>query len=337
MKKFLYPSVSESFGSTLVNVTTDRASGIKIQHKNEDYIIGHLALSEGKAPHKGINSAPDDLDYQLLLKSGLVIAADYSLDKPISLTTGFPHATFNIFKTAASDYISKLDTIRQDTRPYGGPGYEDVEVNLERINIIPELFGSIIAAREGDMNIRGNMFVVSMGYGTLEFGLCTDNGFIQRTLNSGNGLRYAIDSAMKEMATTHYLGLRTEHQFDQALKNGSITINRKRIDLTEIRKTVMKQYYNNVISPLIQNTWIDEDFNKSSTLVLVGGGANYPELVNCFHDEFKGLLKIEIPDDPLTMAATGYCLHSANKRSAPDTLSLGLDIGNAHTCVTILE
>jgi plasmid segregation protein ParM len=337
MKTIIFPSVFEGHSSILFNVTSDNEEALKVQHENEDYIVGNLALTEGKSPHKGINSSPDDLDYQLLLKSGLLIARDNLADERLSITTGFPHSTYNLNKARASELISKIETIRQDTRPFGGSGYEDISFDIERINVIPELFGSIIAAREGGMGIRGNMFVVSLGYGTLEFGLCTEKGFIQRTLNSGNGIRYAIDSAMKEMSTSHYLGLRTEHQFDSALKKGNITVNRKRIDLSEIRKNVLKQYYTNVISPLIKSTWIDDDFNKSSTLLLVGGGANYHELVECFYDEFKGLLKIEIPDDPLTMASTGYCIHSAGKIDQPGTRAVGLDIGNAHTCVTIMD
>lgn len=337
MKTFIIPSVLEGYNSTLINVTTEKINGIKIHHEGENYVIGNLALLEGKSPHKGINSSPDDLDYNLLLKSGLFIASDYVGQNPVSITTGFPHATFNLNKEAASELISKTDTVQYDSMPFGGSGMSELSVNIERISIIPELFGSIVAAREGEMQIRGSMFVVSIGYGTLEFGLCTENGFVQRTLNSGSGLRYAIDSAMKELSNSHYLSLRTEHQFDNALKNGHITVNRQRIDLTELRKKVLNQYYTNVISPLIKNTWNDDDFNKASTMVLVGGGASYPELVDCFYDEFKGFLNIEIPDDPLTMASRGYCLHSAKKSNSTDMKSIGLDIGNAHTCVSVSE
>jgi len=335
MKTTTFPSVLESYNSSLLNVTTDTIDAIKIKHNDEDYIIGNLALAEGKSPHKGINSSPDDLDYQLLLRAGLLIAADDVGTKPISITTGFPHSTYNLNKEAASELISKIKSVTRDTRPFGGNGYEEVPINIERINLIPEIFGAIVAAREGEMGIRGSMFVVSLGYGTLEFGLTTEDGFVQRTLSSGNGLRYAIDSAMKELSNTHYLGLRNEHQFDTALKQGNIILNRKRIDLSDLRKSVLRQYYENVISPLIKNTWNDDDFSKTSTLVLVGGGAYYRELVESFYDEFKGLLKIEIPDNPMEMASTGYCLHASQKIEYPGTRAVGLDIGNAHTCVSV--
>lgn len=345
MKTFVIPSVLEGYNSTLISVTTEKINGLKIHHEGENYVIGNLALLEGKSPHKGINSPPADLDYKLLLKSGLLLASDYVGHNPVSITTGFPHATFNLNKEAATELISNTTTIQYDSMPFGGIGMTETSVNIEGISIIPELFGSMIAAREGEMNIRGSMFVVSIGYGTLEFGLFTENGFLQRTQNSGIGLRYAVDSAMKELSGSHYLSLRTEHQFDKALQNGHITTNRHRIDLTGLRKNVLKQYYKNVISPLIKNTWNDDDFNKANTMMLVGGGARYPELVDCFHNEFKGFMNIEIPDDPMTMASRGYCLHSARKSDsvtngqgvAIQRKSIGLDIGNAHTCVSIIE
>lgn len=101
--------------------------------------------------------------------------------------------------------------------------------------------GAIIAARNGEVDISGGMFVVSIGFGTMEIGLSTDNGFIQRTFNSGPGVRYAISSAMKMLQENYYLGLRTEHQFDDAFHKGIITLNRKRIDLSEVKKESLQE------------------------------------------------------------------------------------------------
>ncbi|TVQ67692.1 MAG: ParM/StbA family protein [Balneolaceae bacterium] len=332
----IFPSVIESTNALLTNVSSTRLEGLKIQHENQDYIVGNLALIEGTSPHKAINCAPDEMDYQLLIKSALLIAERMVNSRPMVVTTGFPYSTFQIFKSAATEFVKSIQNVSQDEKPFGGYDYRNTELKIASVHIIPELIGSILSIRNSMMNIRGGMFVVSLGYGTLEIGLSTDNGIVQRTFGSGNGLRFALDSAMRELSNTHYLGLRNEHQFDESFKTGSIIANRKRLDLTEIRKKVLAQYYRDVISPIIRNTWTDEDFSRVSTLVLVGGGAHYEDLVNQFREEFDGILTVEVPEEPHKMASHGYALHSRNNRGNSEGEPVGIDIGNANTAVTTI-
>ena len=333
----VFPSVLESYNSELNRVTSDQLSGLKVKFQNRDYLVGKLALSEGNSPHKAINSSPDDIDYQVLMRSALLLANDKAGGEKLHITTGFPFSTYQMNQKRTGDLLKEYGNIIHDKSPYGGEGFEDVSINVGSVNVIPELLGSIIAARNGEVDIAGGMFVVSIGFGTLEIGLSTDDGFIQRTFNSGPGARYAINSAMKMLQENHYLGLRTEHQFDDAYHKGTITLNRKRIDLSEVKKESLQEYYNDVISPLIKNTWTDEDFNKASTLVLVGGGALYNDLVNAFRQEFDGVLNIVVPEEPMLMASRGYLIHSQRNTQSMEGTPVGIDIGNAHTCISMLE
>ncbi len=331
-----FPSVIESSNSLLTNVTTNRLDGLKIQHNEQDYLVGNLALVEGSSPHKAINCAPDEIDYQILVKTALSISSRMANGRALNVTAGFPYSTYQVFKEAAAGFISGVDSIKQDERPFGGYDYRTSEIRVAKVEIIPELIASIIAVRQNIMSMRGGMFIVSLGYGTLEIGLSTDNGIVQRSFNSGNGLRFALDAAMKELSATHYLGLRTEHQFDESFRMGSIIANRKRVDLSELRKKVLTQYYKDVISPTIRNTWTDEDFNRVSNLVLVGGGAHYTELVNLFKEEFEGILNLEVPDEPHKIASQGYALHAKNNRGDADGEPVGIDIGNSNTSVSLI-
>lgn len=331
-----FPSVIESSNSLLTNVTTNRLNGLKVQHEGQDYLVGNLALVEGYSPHKTINCAPDEVDYQVLIKAALSIANRMANGRVLNVTAGFPYSTHQVFKDSATQFISGLTSINQDERPFGGYNYRTSELRVAKVEIIPELIGSIIAVRQNMMSMRGGMFIVSLGYGTLEIGLSTDNGIVQRSFNSGNGLRFAMDAAMKELSATHYLGLRTEHQFDESFRMDSIIANRKRVDLSELRKKVLTQYYKDVISPTIRNTWTDEDFNRVSNLVLVGGGAHYSELVDLFKEEFEGILNVEVPDEPHKIASQGYALHAKNNRGDADGEPVGIDIGNSSTSVSMI-
>ncbi|MDR9364831.1 MAG: hypothetical protein RI575_05815 [Balneolaceae bacterium] len=335
------PSVLESHNSPLINVTNERIEGLKLFHDDQYYIVGNLALNEGNSPHKVINCSPDDTDYQVLMKSSLYLAECLRNGKPIQVTTGFPFSTYRMNIKGAKELVGAMDSIIIDLRTIGEDADTEIRMPNVDIDIMPELLASTLAARSGEMGVKGGVFVVSLGYGTLEIGMSTDSGFIQRTFNSGSGIRYAVKSAMNKLEKNYYLGLRNEHQFDRSFRKGAITLNRRRIDLTAVRKEALIEYYKDIVSPLIMNTWTDDDFSKVNTLVLVGGGALYSDLVNEFYEEFNGILSINIPDDPLTMASTGYALNSnkkieySGKKPGKDIIPVGIDIGNANSVITL--
>ncbi|MEM1095171.1 MAG: hypothetical protein AAGJ10_11265 [Bacteroidota bacterium] len=179
--------------------------------------------------------------------------------------------------------------------------------------------------------------MASVGYGTFEACLSSESGIVQRTMLSVSGIRHAVDLAMRELMETHYLGLRTEHQFDAAFRKGAIVLNRRKIDLKDLRKRALRRYYEDVISPALRNTWQDEDFDRSGTLLLAGGGALYTDLYECFLEEFDGVLDVHVVDDALTLASAGYCARSASLAGASGSVPVGLDIGNAQTVVSLQD
>lgn len=329
-----FPSVYESHNGELVNVASDLLQGMKIYSEQTGYIIGQLALSEGINPHKAINSSPHELDYRLLVQSGLLLASNLS-DEPIVLTTGFPYSTFNMNRQAAIEFITGTHRIEYAPSTFGGATRQYRSVAVAKTEVIPEIYGAMKAARSLNENRDRNFFIVSLGYGTFEAGLSTKTGLVQRTMISAQGLRYAVDDCMKELSKSHYLGLRTEHQFDLAFQMGSIMLNRKRLDMNEIRRAALQRYYRSVISPAIRNAWTDDDFGKTDMILIAGGGALYEDLMEAFHDEFGDTVNIRIVDDPLTAASRGYCIHSVEVAGDQNSVAVGLDVGNANTVVTV--
>ncbi|MEX0593305.1 MAG: ParM/StbA family protein [Balneolaceae bacterium] len=330
-----FPSLIQSQGPELVNVARNQLTGLKIQEDDQDYIVGELALSEGKSPHKAMNNSVDELEYKLLSKSAVLTASNH-IKEPMVITTGFPYSTINLNKQAAVDYLTSLESITYDAKTYGGNGHVVQPVQINRVEVIPELIGGIIAMRRGEEKRNGNFFLVSLGYGTVEIGLSTDKGVIQRTEGTASGMRYAVDWAMRSLMKKYYVGLRTEQQFDVAFQAGNIILNRKRIDLTDLRKEALKHYYKDVISPLMRNTWTDDDFNRSNTIILIGGGAHFPELVENFKEEFDGFVNIEVAPNPATVSSRGYCIRSADISGSHDA-AVGIDIGNANTSISVFE
>jgi plasmid segregation protein ParM len=326
------PSVFESNNAELRFVSKDFINGLKIIHNNQDYIVGNLALNEGVSPHRNINSAPDELDYNLLLKAGLLIGSQ-KLGNPITVTTGFPFSTFQLYKAEAKSKIAQEHVIEFDSSTFSNGSKKKITVEVDIANVMPEVVGCALALRKQNI-ASGNFFMVSLGYGTFEAIVSTaDGGLIQRSAISTYGLRYAINLMQVELSKTYYLDLKNEHQLDTAFRNSFIFLNRKRVDLKELKRQVLKQYYEDVVSPALRKAFDDTDFSKASRMYLAGGGAFYEDLIEQFLNEFDGIVEVIIPEKAAYLAAIGYCYNSLASNGGDESRAIGIDIGNATTVV----
>jgi hypothetical protein len=327
------PSVFESNSVALKSVAKDLIDGLKIVEKEQTYIIGNLALTEGVSPHKNINSAPSDLDYNLLLKAGLLIGKQ-KLPGSITVTTGFPFSTYQLYKDVAKDRILKEQVIDFDTTTFlnGSGSLRRLVVDVEKAFVMPEVVSCASALRKVDL-VKGNFFMLSLGYGTFEAILSNEGGLVQRSAVSTFGLRYAIKLMENELLKTHYLDLKNEHQLDNAFRDGFIFLNRKKVDLVDLRKKVLAQYYADVISPALRKAFDDKDFAKTNVMYLAGGGALYKDIINEFNIEFNGIVDVVVADKAPYLAAIGYAYNSLVEAGGDKSKALGIDIGNNTTVV----
>lgn len=306
--------------------------GLQIFENNEGYLVGNLALNQGIAPYRNINSSPLESDYQLLAKAAILIGSEGRTGE-YTLTTGFPFATYELFKQQAIDFYTRKD-ISIDYNPgvFSVGDKRKSQYSIKRVDIFPEIQGAVHAIRKGPIQDNNNFFIVSLGFGTFESALSTESGLIGRTTLSSNGLRTAVNNLYRELSRNQNVGLKNEHQMNQAFQSAKISIGRQKKDLTDLRKKHLEAYYHEVVSPTLKKAFTDADFEKSSSLYIVGGGAMYPELIKCFQDEFSEFIEVIVPSDPANMASYGYYLNSCTWASDPK-FALGIDIGNAYTVV----
>jgi len=334
MKCYSFPSAIEAHDYKMQSVVPHLVDGLKIQLNGSRYLVGELALREGVAPHKIINSDPAEVDYQLLGQAGLLLAGK-ELSSAVALTVGFPYTTFQRYAAAAAAVFKGTREIEYEVFSFGRANVQKLSLHVEKVEAIPEILACATFVKE--QKVYGSpVFVVSLGYGTMEAALVGPGGLVERTLVSTHGLRFAVQSVMRELQKEHYLDMRTEHQFDRYFQANSLVIRRKKVDLAAIRREAIRKYYTDVISPAIRNRWTDDDFYQAGALVLVGGGAAYPEMVACFSEEFADVLTVQAPAEPALAAVSGYTLWS--RRNVVDGLvPVGLDIGNAYTAVGIAD
>lgn len=339
MKKqsYSFPSVYEAIGTNLSFVSKDLINGLQLyDSKDQSYIIGSLALTEGVSPNKLVNSSPYEIDYQLLLKTGILLA-NQNNNRPLAVTTGFPFSTYQIYKDIAKDLILNLKEIDYNPGTYSNGERTTIKTNIQQVEILPEMIGNIIGLRVGEMQAEGNFFVVSLGYGTCEAVLSTENGIVHRTALSINGMQYAVDLFMRSLATKYYLGLKTEKQLDVSFRNDYIILDRQKVNIIDLRKRILERYYKDIISTGLRKSFTDSDFERADKIYLTGGGALFPELIEQFEKEFSQIAKVEVVKNPLTLTSEGYSLNSIMLTDGDESTAIGLDLGNANTVLTQYE
>ncbi len=352
LKSYSFPSTYEVTNQELSRVADNLLEGLKIRMNNNEYILGNLALREGYSPHKNINSGPNEEEYQLLMKAGLLLAVSQN-DASVNVTVGFPFSTYMLYRDSAREIIGEQQTVSYDRGTFADPGLETKQIHVANVDVIPEIVGCITAVREGALHAQGNFFMVSLGFGTCEAVVSTPTGILNRSAVSMNGLRYAVKLFEHELAKKYYLDLKTENQLDVLFQQGRITINRVRYDVSDLRKKVLRMYYHDVISPRLKKVFTDDDFSKCNQMYIAGGGAYYHDLVECLKEEFGDILTIVVYPEPEKCASHGYCINSklnlensgsdsldsqdpdAFLRGSTSQMAVGLDVGNANTCVTL--
>ncbi len=334
-----FPSVFETaFGNT-ENSAKDLLNGLKIKKSDNWYLVGAMAKRGAINAGRIVNAAPGEDDFDILFRSAMATVLDKA-EQPFTITTGFPLATYNAYKAAAQQYLGHRHfLIEYDSNTYNVKGgIKKNTFEIDNYDVIPEIVGGIIGLKKTlPKNADENFIAISFGFGTVEGGLATSDGLVHRTCFSSHGIRYVIGNLTREMNTKYYLEMKNEHQMDEAFVKGSLFTNRRRIDLRDYRKSLLRQYYNEVVSPLMRQYFTDADLEQCSKIYLLGGGANYSDLTDAVSEEFHGFIPVEVVPDPELIVSIGYLYNSLRVSDNHPERSIGVDIGNATTTTTVFE
>jgi hypothetical protein len=331
------PSLFETSQTNLERTSTSLVKGLRVKHGDSFYIIGELAENEGKMPHKEINCSPDSLDYNILMKSALLVA-NSKKGNPLTVTTGFPFATYRLNRDEAVKNLVANHLVEFDAATYSNSGVRKMVVEVKASEILPEVTAASFAVRKLK-NVDQDFFMLSLGYGTFETLFSTKEGDFatQRAASSAPGIVYAVDLLKEELNSLQYTSMQSDNYFDKALQNGFIFLNRRRVDVSDLRKKVLNSYYDNIISPHLKRAFTDKEFSKAKAIYLSGGGALYPELVERFKEEFTDIIDVIVPENPNHLAVKGYCLNSAKITGGDASQSVGIDLGNSSTIICMMK
>lgn len=333
----VFPSVMESALVNTDNAAANLVNGLKVKKGDDEwYIVGKLAKTAGVNATRITNASPAEDYYEILFKSAAAVI-DGQVEGPYTLTTGFPYSVYNAFKNPADDFLKRRHFMGEyDSSTFelsGAP--KRFKLDLDNYEIIPEIVGCIIGIKKLFAEKEPvNFLVVSLGFGTVEGGMASEAGLVNRTCFSSHGLQYVVDNMQRQLEKRYYLSLKNVHQLDDAIAKGWLFINRQKIDIMPLRRQLLNQYYKEVVSPLIKKYISDRDFETCETIYLAGGGALYPELVNAFQEEFGKDIGITVAPQPDKLASIGYLYNSVRLSGKKYNTCVGLDIGNSSTIVS---
>ena len=334
-----FPSVYETaFGNT-ENSAKDLLNGLKVKRNETWYLVGNMAKRSAINAGRIVNAAPIEEDFDILFRSSMVNILD-KVKQPFTVTTGFPLSTYNVYKNDAQQFLGRRHfLVEYDASTFNVKGgIKKNTFEVDTFDVIPEIVGGIIGLKKTLPDIANENFIaISFGFGTVEGGFATSDGLVHRTCFSSHGIRYVIGNLARELNINYYLEMKNEHQMDEAFVKGSIFANRRRIDLKEMRITLLRQYYKEVVSPLMRQHFTDGDLEQCSKICLLGGGAHYNELTDAVAEEFHGFIPVEVVPQPEIIASIGYLYNSLRVSDNNPSRCIGIDIGNATTTTSIFE
>lgn len=334
-----FPSVFETAFGNSENSARDLLNGLKVKRENDWFLVGNLARKGAVNAGRVVNASPTEEDYDILFRSAIVSVLE-KVQPPFAITVGFPFSTYNVYKTAAEQFLAQRHfMVDFDTRTYNRNGsLRKSTFEVDVFEVIPEIVGGIIGLKKTFPNAdKENFIALSFGFGTMEGAMATTDGLIHRTSFSSHGIRYVVANLTMEMGQKYYLEMKNEHQMDEVFMKGSLLSNRKRIDISDLRKELLAQYYKEVVSPLMRKYFTDSDLEMCDKIYLMGGGANYQELTDAVAEEFAGFIPVEVVPHPESIISIGYLYNSLRISDTNASRCIGIDLGNATTVVSIFD
>ena len=267
-----------------------------------------------------INSvSPFGAKFQLLARMALLLA-DTEDGGRVSLTVSLPSFLYAYRDMVENSLQGKI------TVNFGASQvckeYISRVIDISRLQVISRLESCIAAIRWGKIQEKGNFAVVNLGQGACE-AVLSIAGAPEGRQFCVRGIRAGID-----------LGIGSE-SLQQALFGRKMADTR----VPQLRKEVLRCYYQDVVSSSIRDVLSGQN-DDCPKIYLCGDGASYPELVQCFRDEFGERFPVLVYPSPEKCASQGCSIQAMSARqrfseTPGSALAVGLDVDDRYTCVSV--
>ncbi|NKF20717.1 ParM/StbA family protein [Solimonas marina] len=245
------------------------------------FIIGGQASFVGElaeAQSRGRGFTLDQTQFLSQYAKTLAIAAlaPFADDgEPIRCVTGLPISFFRKHREALMTLLQNRHTV---TVVKPGGEREDKTLNIERVRVIPQPFGSMFNLMLNDLGkpasqrfITEKIGIVDIGFRTADYTISEKTRYLERGSQSSDaGIASAYQAIANVLHEKSGVSIELYRLYD-AVSRGSIKIKGKRYDLTGIVQAALQQLALR-ISQEVNRLWAD-DWDIDVIVVTGGGGA----------------------------------------------------------------
>jgi len=210
------PNVFES-ARLYINKTFDKLIIIlKVKYSDDFFIVGDTTLTKEISGYKEINSVSSGVKYHVLLNWAL-LNNNVQIEKPPTVTTGFPSTTFRLnltFKGLVKEHVIKFDSSLFST-----DSIRKTVASVTAGTILPDVSSCALAIGTKE-NINTNFIIASLSYSTFKNVFSFTKGYrvIQRTSSSSPEVIYTIKLLKKVLMQEFYPEMPEVYYFNQTLQ-----------------------------------------------------------------------------------------------------------------------
>ncbi|HUS24776.1 MAG TPA: ParM/StbA family protein [Candidatus Binatia bacterium] len=240
----------------------------------ETYYVGELAEQQSRG--RGFTLDPQ----QFITKYARVLAVSALAPivdpaQPLRVVTGLPISFFRKFKDPLTQLLQQRHVV---TLFKPGGEKEERTLNIEKVRVIPQPFGSLFNLMLNDMGkaasqrfLTEKVGVIDVGFRTADYTISDKTKYSERgsqSTDSGISVAFtAIANALQERS-----GVAVElYRLYEAVTRGTIKIKGKRFDITGLVKTAFGQLATRVATEA-NRLWSD-DWDLDAIVITGGGGA----------------------------------------------------------------
>lgn len=243
---------------------------------NQSFFIGELAEQQSRGRGFTLDQSQFLAQYAKTLALTALVPFVESGD-PVRLVTGLPISFFRKYKDPLTTLLQGRHAVTL-LKP-GTQEREEKVVNVERVRVIPQPFGSMFNLMLSDIGkpssqrfVNEKIGIIDVGFRTADYTISDKTRYSERGSQSSDGgiaIAYtAIANALQEKS-----GVSIElYRLYDGVSKGTIKIKGKRYDLTGIVQSAFQQLATRIAQD-VNRLWAD-DWDIDAIVITGGGGAS---------------------------------------------------------------
>lgn len=241
----------------------------------QSYFVGELAETQSRG--RGFTLDQNQFLTQYAKTLAIAALAPFADNgEPVRVVTGLPISFFRKHREALMTLLQNRHTVTI-VKPGSGER-EEKTLNIERVRVIPQPFGSMFNLMLNDIGkaasqrfINDKIGIIDIGFRTADYTISEKTRYLERGSQSSDaGIASAYQAIANVLHEKSGVGIEL-YRLYEGVSRGSIKIKGKRYDLTGIVQAAFQQLATRIAQE-VNRLWTD-DWDIDAIVITGGGGA----------------------------------------------------------------